>query len=73
MDTVSAKHSFQKNAFGEFSIAVIITRPSNNHSFVNFRSSHVRLQRFIFEIVSLKNIQKKKNRFFSKVHTRTPS
>ena len=42
----------------KFSIAVTMT-PSNNHNFVNFWNSHVRLQRFIFETTSFKNMQKK--------------
>ena len=32
---------------------------SNNHNFVNFKSSHVRLQRFISETMSFRNMQKK--------------
>ena len=54
----------------KFSIAVAMTLVvASFHNFVNFTSSHVRLQRFTFEILSFKNMQKK-NRFFSKVHTR---
>ena len=46
----------------KFSIAITMTPVRN---FVNFRSSHVRLQRF--------RIYKKKNWCFSKVHTRMPA
>ena len=51
MDTV-LKNIVSRKMPLKFSITVTMTsRPSNNHNVVNFRSSHVRLQRFSFETV----------------------
>ena len=48
------------------------TIPPNNHNFVKFRSSDVTSQRFIFETMSFKNMQKEKSIFFKKFTLEQP-
>ena len=60
MDTV-LKNIISRKMPLKFSIAGHwSSHPSNTHNFVNFRSSHVRFQRCIFETISFKNMQEKK-------------